>query len=150
MEECQLEDREILQIVYQATKGFDWTVSDNWLTDAPLERWHGVKTNIDGRVVSLDLRENGLDGEIPPELGELTELDTLILYDNLLRGLIPPELGQLENLVDLNLNSNQLTSVPPELGQLENLRSLVLSGNQLTSIPSELGQLENLGGALSW
>ncbi len=144
MEECQLEDREILQIVYQATKGFDWTVSDNWLTDAPLERWHGVKTNIDGRVVSLDLRENGLDGEIPPELGELTELDTLILYDNLLRGLIPPELGQLENLVDLNLNSNQLTSVPPELGQLKNLWWLVLSGNQLTSIPPELGQLENL------
>ncbi len=95
MEECQLEDREILQIVHQATKGFDWTVSDNWLTDAPLEQWHGVRTNTDGRVVSLDLRGNGLDGEIPPELGGLTELDTLILFNNFLRGSIPPDLGNL-------------------------------------------------------
>ncbi len=166
--ECQLEDREILQIVYQATKGLDWTVSDNWLTDAPLEQWHGVKTNIDGRVVSLELRENELDGEIPPELGELAELNILILSNNLLRGSVPADLGNLENLQFLNLaanqlsgpippelgklssleyldlNYNQLTSIPPELGQLENLWSLRLSENQLTSIPPELGQLENL------
>ena len=89
---------------------------------------------------------NQLSGSIPPELGNLTNLQYLDLYCNQLSGSIPPELGNLANLQDLYLYSNQLSgSIPPELGNLANLQYLDLYVNQLSgSIPPELGNLANL------
>jgi len=67
----------------------------------------------------LYLNDNQLDGPIPPELGNLTQLVFLSLENNQLSGSIPPSLGQLTNLCDLDLSSNQLTgTLPPELGNL--------------------------------
>ena len=163
-----LSDREILTSLYETTDGPNWEESRNWLTDAPLGEWHGVETDADGTVVSLDLRWNGLVGPIPAELGSLGELDTLILFDNQLAGPIPPELGSLAkvklvvlaanelsgpippelgglaSVEELYLNGNRLTSVPPELGELGNLRTLSLDFNQLASVPAEVGKLGNL------
>jgi hypothetical protein len=94
--------------------------------------------------LALDL--NQLSGSIPPELGNLSNLEILGLYINQLSGSIPPELGNLSNLEYLYLDSNQLTgSIPPELGNLSNLEYLYLDSNQLTgSIPPELGNLSIL------
>ena len=39
-----------------------------------------------------------MSGEIPPELGSLTNLEKLSLGSNKLRGEIPPELGSLTML----------------------------------------------------
>lgn len=144
--ECPpLSDREILEIVYFETNGPDWDESDNWLTDAPLAQWHGVKVNAEGRVVSLDLRWNGLHGPIPSEVGGLAELDTLILFANQLSGPIPPDLGNLDNVKLAVLAANELSgSIPPELGGLSSVEELYLNGNRLTSIPPELGQLSSL------
>ena len=56
-----------------------------------------------------------------------TELD---LYGNSLTGEIPSEIGNLTNLTYLQLRSNQLTgSIPPEIGNLTNLTYLSLSNN---------------------
>ena len=167
--ECpQLSDREILVALYEATGGPDWMDSDNWLTDAPLGEWHGVRTDDKGRVVELDLRLNGLAGSIPADIGGLSELETLVFFWNTLTGPIPPALGELAKLelVVLALNrlsgpippelggmtsleqfhahGNELASIPPELGQLDNLEVVNLSSNRLTSIPPELGGLPNL------
>ena len=141
-------DREALIALYQATNGANWRNSANWLSDAPLATWHGVTTDKSGRVTALDLSENGLSGEIPSELGHLTNLTGLLLAKNELSGAIPSELGQLTNLTVLYLRDNQLSgSIPSQLGQLTNLEFLVLGGNQLGgAIPSELGQLTNLTG----
>ncbi len=86
----------------------------------------------------------GLAGPIPPELGQLAKLAHLDLQDNQLTAL-PPEIGQLQNLRILELDHNQLTALPPVLGQLQNLRTLSLAYNQLTTLPPELGQLQSLG-----
>ena len=114
-------DREVLVAFYKATGGENWNESDNWLSDAPLGEWHGVVTNDDGRVTELVLAAKGLSGEIPPELGNLSNLTRLYLFQNKLSGEIPPELGSLSNLEQLTLGENELSGeIPAELGSLSN------------------------------
>ena len=165
-------DRAALVALYNATDGPNWGSNINWLSDMPLGEWHGVTTNSSGRVTGLDLYNNQLSGEIPPELGSLTNLDGLHLDRNQLTGEIPPELGSLTILTGLFLGINQLSGeIPAELGSLTNLQGLDLwrqpaergdtggswadltildkavswTGTNLTGeIPAELGSLSNL------
>ena len=123
----------------------------NWSADVPMVNWDGVSVgNSPTRVLGLDLAEDQLTGEIPPELGGLSNLMGLILDGNQLTGEIPSELGGLSNLTQLYLTGNRLTGeIPPELGGLSNLTELNLTGNRLTGeIPSELGGLSNLMGLI--
>ncbi|MYC99434.1 MAG: hypothetical protein F4X13_09220 [Gammaproteobacteria bacterium] len=141
--------REALKAFYNAAGGPNWKNSDNWLTDAPLRDWYGVRAgHRDGLPVVLELRlvENGLTGSIPPELGNLVNLVDLDLSNNDLTGPIPSELAALGNVLRLRLRRNSLTgSIPPELGNLAKLERLDLSLNDLAgSIPAELGDLTNL------
>ena len=140
-------DRAVLETLYHATGGDQWNRKTNWLRDdVPLSQWAGVFTNPQGRVRSLFLSQNQLNGEIPPELGNLEKLETLSLWGNQLSGPIPSEIGNLANLETLKLYDNQLSGpIPPELGNLANLKDLRLHDNQLSgSIPPELGNLANL------
>ena len=145
-------DREALEALYHATGGPDWRNRANWLSEAPLGEWFGVVTDSNGRVTSLALPGNGLSGVIPPELGDLTNLQWLSLWDNDLSGEIPPELGALTNLQRLHLGGNELSGeIPPELGALTNLQYLTLWGNELSGeIPPELGALTNLQYLTLW
>ena len=151
------DDRAVLEAFYHATGGPNWTNNTNWLTDAPLGEWAGVETNHNGRVTGLDLdtyqgdpigsgHGNNLIGMIPPDLGLLSDLQSLFLGSNQLTGVIPPELSTLGSLRELSLYGNQLTgAIPRWLGNLTGLRWLQLWDNQLTgAIPAELGTLANL------
>ena len=140
-------DRAALVALHEATAGRNWTHRDNWLTQAPLKDWYGVEVNGEGRVISLELPENGLVGHLPPELGDLAELEGLGLDDNVLTGAIPPELGSLSNLRWLSVVENKLEGrIPAELGDLAELEGLELGNNQLLTgaIPPELGRLSKL------
>ena len=68
-------DRAALVALYNATDGANWLNNGNWLSNAPMGEWHGVTTDSDGRVTHLNLRHNQLTGEIPEELGNLTNLE---------------------------------------------------------------------------
>ena len=97
-------------------------------------------------TIELNLIENQLTGNIPPEIGILTNLTGLFLSYNYLRGEIPSEIGNLSNLTELHLGHNGLQGeIPPEIGNLVNLAYLSLWDNELTgSIPREIGNLANL------
>ena len=140
------QSRTALEALYNATGGPNWTENTNWGTNLPLYHWYGVYTDSEGRVTSIDLNDNGLSGQIPTELGNLSSLDRLYLDNNQLTGAIPGELGNLSNLERLYLDDNQLTGpIPSELSNLSNLEELSLWGNQLTGeIPTELANLSNL------
>ena len=145
-------DRAALVALYNATDGANWTTNTNWLTSEAISDWHGVGTDREGRATVLDLRRNKLSGEIPAELGRLTNLRGLSLSGNQLTGTIPPELGSLTNLRELLLQRTQLTgTIPAELGDLTSLRELYLDRNELSGeIPAELGNLANLRGLYLW
>ncbi|MCY3600479.1 MAG: hypothetical protein OXN85_11000 [Gemmatimonadetes bacterium] len=163
-------DHVVLRAFYEATGGEAWTADDNWLTGRPLDTWYGVGVDQAGRVTDLDLAFNRLRGHLPPELGDLDRLQSLLLPGNELAGAVPPELARLPILVQLDLGDNRLHGrippligdfrylddldlgdnefegpIPAALGNLGALRRLDLSGNDLTGpIPSELGDLGEL------
>ena len=138
-------DYNALMALYNSTNGDGWNNKDNWLASADVSEWHGVTVEGD-RVTGIDLGENNLVGTLPAELGNLDNLQELLLSDNQLTGSVPTELGNLVRLQDLSLSHNKLTgSIPTELGNLDNLQELLLSDNQLTgSVPTELGNLVRL------
>ena len=139
-------DRTALEALYEATDGANWANNSNWVTDGPMRGWHGVVTGSDGRVTELKLEANNLTGEIPAEIGNLSELKTLALWENNLTGEIPEELGKLSKLSALFLDSNQLTGeIPGQIGQLQSLNEFWLNGNQIGGeIPASMGQLTQL------
>ena len=163
-------DRASLVALYEAANGDGWTNARNWASDRPLSEWFGVEADADGRVTRLVLHDNGLEGRIPseigdlsrltdlhlnegaltgpipPEVGKLAELRTLALWRNDLTGAIPPEIGALSQLLQMWLPFNSLTGpLPPQLGDLTQLRSMALHANELTgSIPAALSRLSNL------
>ena len=139
-------DRASLVALYEAANGDGWTNRRNWASDRPLSEWFGVEVDADGRVTRLLLGDNGLEGRLPPELGDLSRLTDLQLNQDAIAGPIPPELGKLAELRILSLWGNHLTgAIPPEIGALSNLRILWLGPNRLTGpIPSELGGLAEL------
>ncbi|MDE0358716.1 MAG: hypothetical protein OXN92_13420, partial [Gammaproteobacteria bacterium] len=141
-------DREILEMLHDATGGRNWIDSRNWLTDAPLAKWRGVEVDDQGRVVELHLWDNGLAGRLPPEFGDLVHLEYLRLSDNALTGAIPPELSGLSELAHLALDGNGLSGqLPPELGSLPALEELRVENNDLAGpLPPELGGLASLRG----
>ena len=140
-------DRATLSLLYHSTSGDDWTDRTNWLSDRPLGQWGGIETDDAGHVVRIQLSENNLTGEIPLEIGNLTNLTHLYVHSNRLDGPIPPELGNLTNLNHLDLgDNNMIGTIPAELGNLNVLELLDLRSNRLDGpIPSELGNLVNLG-----
>jgi hypothetical protein len=128
--------------LYDETDGENWADNTGWIkTNTPCD-WYGV-TCVGEHVTRLYLFNNNLNGEIPPELSDLSGLERLLLFGNGLSGVIPPELGDLGQLEYLWLQSNHLcgeipetlrdTAIPPNVGFLK------LNDNHLeTDVSDEL------------
>ncbi len=161
---CPEPDRENLAVVFRAMG----------MQEHPgaIGTWPGIQLDQSGYVKTLDLwprtlrqapegvpvvpelarlsklqalRMRGI-GELPSELGKLSNLEFLSIRGDELTGEIPPELGDLSNLTYLQFSESRLSGeIPAELGQLSNLTFLHLQDNQLSgTIPAGLGQLPNL------
>ncbi|KAK3434097.1 hypothetical protein EUGRSUZ_D01556, partial [Eucalyptus grandis] len=101
-----------------------------------------------GRVTSLVLRSQGLEGFLSPHVGNLSFLRVIFLQNNSFHGEIPPQIGNLLRLRVLILSNNSFGGpIPSNLSHCSNLEILNLIDNQLEGgIHSDLGSLTRLKG----
>lgn len=121
-------DSLILADLYNSTGGDAWFKKDNWLT-SNVDTWFGISMS-GGKIRSIQLADNNLQGSIPAGISLLDELDSLNLSGNKLSEAIP-DLTGMYALQKLDLSDNLLTGpVPPLPVQLADL---ALDKNSLTT-----------------
>jgi len=79
--------------------------------------------------------------ELPPEIGELSNLESLDMGYNGYQSkglIIPKEIGNLKKLKFLDLQRCNIDALPVEVCKLPNLETLDVSDNELNSFPTEL------------
>nr|XP_027102691.1 LRR receptor-like serine/threonine-protein kinase EFR [Coffea arabica] len=142
----------------------------NWTANVSVCNWIGVTcSSRHHRVVSLNLSYLGLQGSIPPEIGNLSfvnsidlsgnnfqgnlpmlvhlrRLKYISLANNNFGGEVPSGFGSLPNLQALDLSNNSFTgAIPTSLFNASKLESISFMSNQLQgNIPQEIGNLGNL------
>ena len=107
---CEGPNCEALEDIYHATGGPAWSVHTGWLaTSSPCE-WFGASCS-DGRLSSLALPNNGLNGALPEDIAKLQYLVELDFSRNALEGHVPAQIGALSRLSKLDLSVNNLAGV---------------------------------------
>ncbi|MDQ3536933.1 MAG: PKD domain-containing protein, partial [Bacteroidota bacterium] len=145
-------EKAALFALYNSTDGENW-IRNKWkvedIGNYPTVSLAGV-TITGGDITSIHLESIGLNGPLPSQINDLSQLTYLSFYANSLTGSIP-DLSGLTKLQTLNLGYNFFTgTLPIWIGNLVNLKSLNLSSRQsggikLTGpIPSNISILENL------
>ena len=92
---CNESDVAVIESLYEATGGADWTNSDGWLGEGAVSEWYGVQSDSLGRVTGLDLSGNGLEGRVPGNLARLSRMIELRIGGNALSGRLPLGLTRL-------------------------------------------------------
>lgn len=157
-----LEQRYIQATLYFATKGDEWDncsapedlnddskcmvqssygYSDgyHWLTCTSECEWGGNRCNKNGFINVTDIENNGLDGELPSEIGALPKLSALALEQNSLKGPIPSSYSSLTELAVLDFDFNQLTGSLFDMSAMTKLQQLDLNNNNLS------GRIDGVG-----
>ena len=102
------------QIIEVPNSGSEWMVPRG----KPMNEWHGVELDSNGRVVTLALPNCNLIGSLEYfnnfTLGNLTELKNLYLFDNQLEGELPHGLNDLQNLEKIYLHNNNFSGCFPD------------------------------------
>ena len=156
-------ERKVLTEFYHSAKGREWTSSDNWTQEYTSHcDWYGVTCDDKtGKVVKLEMTNNGLSGKLSTSVGSLSSLEALDLSDNdiqvkkityyylllelmlsfhassaksqCFQGQIPSEIGLLSSLAHLRLSYNSFVgTVPAELNTLKKLELIHLHSNRIS------------------
>ncbi|XP_061986511.1 protein NSP-INTERACTING KINASE 3-like isoform X3 [Populus nigra] len=128
---------EVVALVAIKTALLDpYNVLENWdINSVDPCSWRMVTCSPDGYVSALGLPSQSLSGTLSPSIGNLTNLQTVLLQNNAISGPIPAAIGKLEKLQTLDLSNNTFSGdMPTSLGDLKNLNYLV-TGNPLICGP---------------
>jgi hypothetical protein len=147
-----LTEERLVQRWVMATLAFSlayesWDSNDNWLDSDDVCSWFGIACNNGGNVVTLALRNNGLDGTLPSEVSLLGgTLRSLDVGNNGLTGGFPSSFGRLVNLETLRINNNAMTGrIPTQIGSMISLVVLDFQRNQFSgAVPQSIASLQNL------
>jgi Leucine-rich repeat (LRR) protein len=157
----QFIQRYALATFYYALGGESWDFSMNFLSWNDTCDWFqelatdnggqvdkfGALCNNVKRVHKILIPWNNMAGQVPPEIGLLTDMRFLAIPSNRnVRGTLPSEMKKLTNLEFLMLSQNNFNGTLPDwIGDLTKLSSLSLGSNDFQgSIPSTIGNLTEL------
>jgi len=161
-------EKEILDGLYIATAGDQWSKVVNW-TEANICSYEGIVCSDGGAVAEINVTSFGLKGEIPADIWELpsltkvdfssnvvdlsfegiekaTKLKELIMSDADLTNVTgiekaPPSLVRLE----IQRNSFKEKEIPVELFSLVTLKSLLIGFNGFSgSLATDIGKMTEL------
>ncbi|XVF65229.1 hypothetical protein PTKIN_Ptkin09bG0230700 [Pterospermum kingtungense] len=115
---------------------------EEWIEFTTKSVSHSYGGNILEYMSGIDLSCNKLTGQIPDELGNLTEIRALNLSHNNLIGVIPSSFSKLKQIESLDLSYNNLSGrIPPQLVELNSLEVFSVAHNKLSgSIPEPKAQ----------
>ncbi|WOL13617.1 protein NSP-INTERACTING KINASE 1-like [Canna indica] len=117
------------------------SVLQNWDHDSvdPCS-WAMVTCSVENLVIGLGTPGQNLSGTLSPSIGNLTNLEIVLLQNNNISGPIPPEIGKLSKLHTLDLSDNKFSGeIPASLGNLNGLQYLRLNNNSLSgALPKSL------------
>uniref|UniRef100_A0A9I9D2X9 non-specific serine/threonine protein kinase n=1 Tax=Cucumis melo TaxID=3656 RepID=A0A9I9D2X9_CUCME len=108
--------------------------------------WSMITCSSEKFVISLGAPSQNLSGSLSPSIGNLTNLQSVLLQDNNISGTIPMEIGNIPSLDTLDLSSNGFHGeIPSSLSHLKSLQYLRLNNNSLSgAIPSSLANMTQL------
>ncbi|XP_058112366.1 protein NSP-INTERACTING KINASE 1-like [Magnolia sinica] len=122
-------------------------VLQNWDQDSvdPCS-WTMVTCSAENLVTGLGTPSQNLSGTLSPSIGNLTNLQLVLLQNNNISGPIPVEIGKLSKLHTLDLSNNLFTGeIPISIGNLKSLEYLRLNNNSLSgAFPSSLANITKL------
>ncbi|XP_074579135.1 putative LRR receptor-like serine/threonine-protein kinase At2g23950 [Curcuma longa] len=122
-------------------------VLSNWDEDSvdPCS-WAMITCSSDNHVIGLGAPSQNLSGVLSGRIGNLTNLQQVLLQNNNISGELPAELGLLSKLQSLDLSNNHFSGgVPDSLGHLASLRYLRLNNNTLSGpFPASLSKITQL------
>jgi len=97
-------------------------------------------------LISLELINDGLTGNIPNCLTSITSLEYLNLSENNLSGNLLRRIDKLRKLKELNLSKNNLSGALPEgVGNIASLENLYLDSNKFSGVlPNSLDNLSSI------
>lgn len=127
---------------FNATDGYNWKHSNNWLTDtiiAHVKNWYGLSV-AEGDVSKISLSANNLSGFLPESLSNLSALKSFDVSNNAISNVGGAALVGLDNCTEYNLSFNQISELP-NFASHRNIEdvALILDGNLL-----DFGDLESL------
>ncbi|KAL5211477.1 hypothetical protein ABZP36_022324 [Zizania latifolia] len=130
-------------------------VLKNWDQDSvdPCS-WTMVTCSPENLVTGLEAPSQNLSGLLSPSIGNLTNLEIVLLQNNNINGPIPEEIGRLTKLKTLDLSSNHFSGgIPNSVGHLQSLQYFGLacfrdlSYNNLSGpVPGSLARTFNIVG----
>ncbi|KAK6946602.1 Serine-threonine/tyrosine-protein kinase, catalytic domain [Dillenia turbinata] len=119
---------------------FKFDLSRNYLNGSIPSSWGSMQ------LTNISLLGNRLTGPITKEIGNISTLVELVLEINQLNGTLPPELGNLTQISRLLFTSNNFTGpIPDSFAKLTTLTDFRIGDNHFTgSMPSYITNWTNL------
>lgn len=108
--------------------------------------WTMVTCSQENLVTGLEAPSQNLSGLLSPSIGNLTNLEIVLLQNNNINGRIPADIGKLTKLKTLDLSSNHFSGeIPSSVSHLRSLQYLRLNNNSLSgAFPSTSANLSKL------
>ncbi|KAL3624114.1 histidine kinase osmosensor [Castilleja foliolosa] len=108
--------------------------------------WSMITCSLQSFVIGIGAPSQSLSGILSPSIGNLTNLQSILLQNNNITGQIPDELSKLSKLRTIDISNNSfIGTIPISYGKLMNLQYMKFNNNSLFGvIPMSLTNITHL------